>query len=169
MIIQDTLKRPSNSDSPLAQQAYELIRERILRGQLPFGATISRRQLSEELGMSTLPISEALQRLQMEALIETVPRVGTLVRIPTPDDVRGFYVVREALESQSARLFAVRASHADREELLQRAAELDAAYQACSESSGATEQQLFDLRSLHMRFHLRLAERSQCQFLYQAI
>ena len=52
--------------------------------------------------MSTLPVSEALQRLQNEALIETVPRVGTSVRIPTPQDVRGFYVVREALESPAS-------------------------------------------------------------------
>ena len=163
------MKRPSTADGRLAQQAYDLIRERILRGQLPFGASISRRQLSEELGMSTLPISEALQRLQMEALVETVPRVGTLVRIPTAQDVRGFYVVREALESQAARLFAERATPSDREELLRAAEELDAAYQACSESSGATEQQLFDLRNLHMRFHLWLAERSQCPFLYEAI
>ena len=169
MIIQDTLKRPSNSDSPLAQQAYELIRERILRGQLPFGATISRRQLSEELGMSTLPISEALQRLQMEALVEAVPRVGTLVRIPTADDIRGFYVVREALESQAARLFTEKATDAEREEVLQSATELDASYRTCAESSPATEQQLFDLRNLHMRFHLHLAERAQCPFLYQAI
>jgi len=98
-----------------------------------------------------------------------VPRVGTLVRIPTADDIRGFYVVREALESQAARLFTEKATDAEREEVLQSATELDASYRTCAESSPATEQQLFDLRNLHMRFHLHLAERAQCPFLYQAI
>src|SRR6185437_5292512 len=72
------VKRSRESASGLAQQAYDLIRERILRGQFPFGTTISRRELSQELGMSTLPVSEALQRLQNEALVVTVPRVGTM-------------------------------------------------------------------------------------------
>jgi GntR family transcriptional regulator, rspAB operon transcriptional repressor len=169
MIIAEKVKRSGSTDGRLAQQAYDLIRERILRGQLPFGVSISRRQLSEELGMSTLPISEALQRLQNEALVETVPRVGTLVRIPTPQDVRGFYVVREALESQAARLFAEKATPADRQELLQSAVELDVAYKRCAGTSGASEQQLFDLRDQHMRFHLRLAECARCPFLYEAI
>ena len=163
------MKRSGKTDGGLAQQAYDLIRERILRGQLPFGVSISRRDLSEELGMSALPVSEALQRLQNEALIETVPRVGTLVRIPTPQDVRGFYGVREALESQAARLFAERATPADRQEMLQAAADLDLAYKVCAGSTAASEQQLFNLRNQHMRFHLRLAECTRCPFLYEAI
>src|SRR5687767_11442812 len=79
---------PKDENHRLAERAYILIRQRILSGQLPFGATISPRELSAELGMSTLPISEALQRLRNEALIETVPRVGTRVRMPTPQDIR---------------------------------------------------------------------------------
>ena len=69
--------------------------------------------------MSTLPVTEALQRLQNEALVVTVPRVGTMVRIPTPQDIRGFYTVREALESQAARLFAEKARPLESRELLQ--------------------------------------------------
>ena len=119
--------------------------------------------------MSTLPISEALQRLQNELLIEAVPRVGTMVRIPTRQDVIGFYVVREALESQAARLVAEKATAEDRRELTRSASRLDAAYKVCATSSGASEQQLFDLRNLHMKFHLRLAECARCPFLYEAI
>jgi DNA-binding GntR family transcriptional regulator len=54
--------------------------------------------------MSFLPVSAAL-RLEFEGLLESQPRVGTRVRIPTIEDVTGHYVVREALESQAARLF----------------------------------------------------------------
>jgi DNA-binding GntR family transcriptional regulator len=162
------VKRSRESTSKLAQKAYDLIRERILRGQFSFGTSISRRELSEELGMSTLPVTEALQRLQNEALVVTVPRVGTMVRIPTPQDIRGFYTVREALESQAARLFAEKARPAEGRELLQLAQDLDASYKACA-SSQPSEQDLFDLRGQHMRFHLRLAEGANCPFLYEAI
>jgi DNA-binding GntR family transcriptional regulator len=71
---------------------------------------LSRRQLAEEMGMSVVPVAEALQRLETEELVESQPRVGTRLRIATPQDVRGHYVVREALETQSARLFAEKAA-----------------------------------------------------------
>ena len=94
----------------LSQQAYDLIRTGILKGQFPMGAPLSRRQLASQLGTSFLPVSEALQRLESEGMVESRPRVGTRVRVPTSQDIRGHYVIREALESQSARLFAERAT-----------------------------------------------------------
>lgn len=153
----------------LVERAYAGIREKILRGQLPLGASISRRELSRELGMSTLPVSEALQRLRTEALVETVPRVGTQVRIPTPQDIRGFYVVREALESQAARLFAEKATPTDRQELAVLAERLDGVYKTCAGLPSVSAQQLYELRDLHMEFHLRVAEGAHCPFLRQAI
>src|ERR1700735_3759583 len=89
-----------HKEEPLAEQAYYTIRERILRGTFPPGTVLSRRKLADEFSMSFLPVSEALQRLQSEGLVESRPRVGTRVRMPTADEVRGRYVVREALEAQ---------------------------------------------------------------------
>jgi DNA-binding GntR family transcriptional regulator len=165
----DKVKRAKSSDGGLGQQAYLLIRDRILSGQIPFGASVSRRELSRELGMSTLPVTDALRRLETEKLIEAIPRVGTVVRIPTRQDVIGFYVVREALESQAARLFAEKAAVADRQKLVESADGLDAAYNACAETPTASETQLFDLRKQHMNFHLELAAGTRCPFLYEAI
>src|SRR2546421_9533779 len=98
--------RASADSSSLASEAYVVVRQRILRGQLAMGQIISRRKLAAELGMSFLPVSEALLRLEIEGLLESRPRAGTRVRIPTQQDVRGHYVVREALEMQAARLFS---------------------------------------------------------------
>jgi DNA-binding GntR family transcriptional regulator len=163
------MKRPAKAKGSLGQKAYLLIRDRILSGQIPFGASVSRRELSRELGMSTLPVTEALRRLENEKLIEAVPRVGTIVRVPTRQDVLGFYVVREALESQAARLFAEKATMADRQKLVQSARSLDASYNACASSPGATERELFGLRNQHMDFHLELAAGARCPLLYEAI
>ena len=99
------LGRHENAAS-LSEQAYQLIRDRILRGELPLGAVLSRRKLAGEFGMSFLPVSEALQRLENEELVESRPRVGTRVRIPSADEVLDRYILREAVESQSARRLA---------------------------------------------------------------
>src|ERR687891_2829436 len=102
--------RDMSGTTSLAAEAYNVVRQRILRGELVLGQVISRRKLAAELGMSFLPVSEALLRLEVEGLLESRPRAGTRVRIPTRDDVRGHFVVREALEMQAASLFAERAS-----------------------------------------------------------
>ncbi len=53
--------KSSESDG-LAGEAYVTVRERILRGELAIGQVISRRKIAAELGMSFLPVSEALLR-----------------------------------------------------------------------------------------------------------
>src|SRR5579864_1605840 len=119
------VRRSSDNDG-LAGEAYVTVRERILRGELAIGQVISRRKLAAELGMSFLPVSEALLRLEHEGLLESRPRAGTRVRVPTREDVMGHYVVREALEVQAAMLFAAVATAEKRSELLRLAARVDA-------------------------------------------
>jgi len=91
-----------------------MIREAILRGKVGPGTVFSRRKLAEEFGMSFLPISEALQRLENDGLVESRPRAGTRVRVPTIEEVQGRYVVREALDAQSSRLCCERATFEER-------------------------------------------------------
>src|ERR1700731_1354905 len=89
--------RTSGSKSR-ATRAYEQIRDEILRGSLAVGDILSRRRLAEKLNMSFVPITEALQRLESEGLVESRPRIGTRVRVPTKEDILDSYVIREALE-----------------------------------------------------------------------
>jgi DNA-binding GntR family transcriptional regulator len=151
----------SLESASLAGEAYVILRERILRGQLQIGKVISRRKLANELGMSLLPVSEALMRLEFEGLLESRARAGTRVRIPTPDDVRGHYVVREALEVEAAKLFAERATATERAELQRLAARVDAL------STQAGDRFLY--LSLHEKLHRRIAECTRCQALCDAI
>jgi GntR family transcriptional regulator, rspAB operon transcriptional repressor len=139
-----------------SEQAYRAIREQILDGHFSLGAAISRR-LAVELGMSIIPVSEAVQRLVQEGLIESKPQVGTRIRIPTESDIRDRFIIREALESQSARLFAERASMAERRELHEMAEELDALYRkryANPEDSAL----IFRVNCAHVGLHMRISE-----------
>lgn len=65
-----TARPGGSSKPPLADQAYFMVRDRILGGEFPPGAVLSRRRLADEFGMSFLPISEAVQRLESEGLLD---------------------------------------------------------------------------------------------------
>ena len=148
----------------LSEIAYRAIRERILKGELPLGSPLFRRKLSAELGMSLLPVSEALNRLENEALVESRARIGTRVRHPSGAEIQEHFKVREALETQAARLFAEKASAREREELRGLAEEMDALFNRCLAGED-DPQSLYRLRSHHLRLHLRIAECTGCHAL----
>lgn len=152
----------------LSQQAYLAIRDRILKGDLVLGASLSRRRLAADLGMSMLPVAEALQRLETEGLVESRPRIGTRVCLPTLQGIRERYEVREALESQAARLFAEKASMREKLELQRMAEHVDAMFNRCA--SGENDREfLFTVHSYHSQFHLRIAECTGCRALRETI
>jgi DNA-binding GntR family transcriptional regulator len=150
----------------LSDRAYLMIREAILRGKVRPGTVFSRRKLAEDFGMSFLPISEALQRLENDGLVESRPRAGTRVRVPNIEEIRGRYVVREALEAQSARLCCERAVFEERLDLQRMADQLDTLY-SHAESGGPDFQ--FVVHTHHHELHMRIAEYARCEELKQAI
>jgi DNA-binding GntR family transcriptional regulator len=161
-------KTPPVSVASLNEQAYYTIRDLILRSKLPLGAALSRRRLAAELGMSLVPISEAIQRLENDGLLESKPQVGTRVRIPTEQDVRDRFIIREALEGQAARLFAERASLEQRQELRLMAEHLDTLFIRLGAGNADTEF-AFAVHSYHVQFHMRIAEYSGCAGLREMI
>ena len=144
----------------LSAEAYTIVRERILSGQLRLGETVSRRKLARELGMSFLPASEAMIRLEFEGLLESRPRAGTRVRVPSVDDVRGHFVVREALEVQAARLCAREATASEKAALLRLAIRVDTLAQRGASATYVT---------VHQQLHRRIADLTRCQSLCQAL
>lgn len=146
----------------LAGEAYLTVRQRILRGEVAIGQAISRRKVAAELGMSFLPVSEAFMRLELEGLLESRARAGTRVRIPTREDIAGHYAVREALEVQSARLFAEHATREEKSELARMAMRVDALGQS-------PDADRIVYLALHERLHGRIAECARCPALSEAI
>jgi len=161
-------------DSPrdrlsLSEHAYVVIRERILSGEIPLGAAVSRRKLAAELGMSLLPVAEALQLLESDGLVESRPRVGTRVCQPTADEIRERYEVREALESQAARLYSQRADVRDKLEMTRMAEHMDALFNQCAEGPVKDREFLYAVHNYHLEFHLKVAEYARCEALRQVI
>lgn len=84
------------------QQAYEVIRDRILNGDLPGGTKVVEEKLAAELGISRTPIRESLRQLSNEGLI-----VNKKVVQPTEKDLRNLFQVRILLEGFSAKSAAM--------------------------------------------------------------
>jgi DNA-binding GntR family transcriptional regulator len=146
-----------------------VIRERVLKGEIALGAPLSRRKLALELGMSLLPVAEALQALESDGLVESRPRVGTRVCLPNAEEIRERYEVREALESQSARLYAERALLRDKREMEKMAEQLDAMFNRFAAGTEHDRDFLHAVQSYHLEFHLRIAEFARCQVLREMI
>jgi DNA-binding GntR family transcriptional regulator len=143
-----------------ASNAYRVVRGRIISGEMALGAPISRRRLASELGVSFLPITEALIRLELEGLVESRPRAGTRVRIPTPQEVRDHFVVREAFEAQAAMVFARAATARDRTEVQRLARRVD---ELSERGAGG------GVSDAHVRFHRRVLKGARCPSLRAAI
>ena len=150
----------SANSSSLAAEAYTFVRRQIVRGEMAIGQSVSRRKLAAELGMSFLPVSEALLRLEFEGMLESRPRAGTRVKIPSHDEVKGHYLVREILEAEAARRFAIHATKAERAGLLKMAARVDAL---------ATKKDRGPYLALHHRLHSRIGECARCEALSAVI
>jgi DNA-binding GntR family transcriptional regulator len=145
-----------------------MVRERILRGRFCPGTVLGRRKLADEFGMSLVPIAEALQRLESDGLVESQPRVGTRVRTPSEDEVRGRYVVREALEAESAKLCCLNASFQERIELERLGDQLDTLFARARERENDSDF-FYAVQESHTNLHLRIAECSRCIQLKEAI
>jgi DNA-binding GntR family transcriptional regulator len=158
----------SGASISLADKAYAAVRNEILRGQLRPGTPLSRRRLARQLGMSVLPVTDALRRLEVDGLVESRARAGTRVRVPSENDVRELYELREALETQSARLFAERATPADRLELARLGQQVDSLFEQMAEDGGDPAFR-FSVNSRHVELHMRIAEHAGSALLQRMI
>lgn len=86
----------------LADRAYRYIRQELQEGNLTPGTQLVNRKLAERIGVSVIPVREAIHRLVSEGLVEHVPGAGAFVRNPNREDLEELYVLRDALESCAA-------------------------------------------------------------------
>jgi GntR family transcriptional regulator of vanillate catabolism len=103
----ETDKSPSRT-----VRALLAIRELILEGVLAPGSRISELSVAERTGISRTPIRAALQRLEEEGLVESIPSGGFAVKSFSQQDVFDAIEIRGALEGLAARLAAERGSSA---------------------------------------------------------
>ncbi len=87
--------------------AYDILKRRIVQNELKPGVPINENALSEEMKISKTPIREALQQLEREGLVQTIPGRGSFVTHITVQDVREIFESREIIECAVARRAAL--------------------------------------------------------------
>jgi DNA-binding GntR family transcriptional regulator len=88
---------------------YQTLREAILDGRLSPGQKLVAEALAKDLGVSRMPVREALSRLQRDGLVTIVPHKTVVVAGFSQRDVEEIYDIRSVLEAHAAPLCAVHA------------------------------------------------------------
>jgi DNA-binding GntR family transcriptional regulator len=111
---------PLSSDhghQQLKDWAADQLRSAISEGRLQPGEWLRQERLARELGVSHMPVREALKQLAAEGIVEYLPYRGMRVVEFTPEDIEDIYAVRAALEGRAARAAAQRLSPRQIDEL----------------------------------------------------
>ena len=104
-----------NRKLPLRDQIYSMVRTNILTGSIGAGQIIDEKAIALKLEVSRTPVREALKRLSDERLVEIVAQSGTRATAINRRDIEQAFLIRRALEVESAAQAALRMSqdHAD--------------------------------------------------------
>ena len=136
-----------------AQQAtHEKLRAMIFSGELQAGQRLGQEEIARQLGVSRLPVREALNRLATEGLVELKPRRGFFVVSLDVQEIEDIFEVRALLEQRAGELATERRTIVDVEELEAIVSELDDLVQ--------TEIDFDEWARLNQDFHQRLFQTS---------
>ena len=83
----------------VAAEAAEILRQRILTGDLRSGQPIRQEQIAQELGVSRIPLREALKQLEAEGFVTIEPHKGAVVSTLSLAEVEELFELRIHLES----------------------------------------------------------------------
>lgn len=135
---------------PLPDQIFAEARERILSGRLPADTPIRQDALALELGVSKIPLREALARLEGDGLVVSHPNRGFVVRPLSRADAEDVFDLRLRIEPNACVLGALKADPTAH----------DAARAAFAALDAALRNGLADIGRRNREFHLALVRPS---------
>src|SRR3989440_5788899 len=89
---------------PLRERVYQLVQRAIISGELHPGQRVRDLDLAAQLGVSRTPVREALQRLEDEGLVETLPGASTRIVPLDTQAAREAFPVVAVLHALATRL-----------------------------------------------------------------
>lgn len=149
----DTQPSAADAENTLSRRVYSVIRDDIAAGRLKPGERLVRKALAQRLGVSTIPIIEALYMLEIDGYVESRPLCGCRVRTLTLEEVDNDLMLREALECQVARICAEKVTPEGFERLRKRAVQVDRFIRADTPDPSLGNQ-------VHFEFHTELGKLS---------
>ncbi len=120
----------------LSEQIFALVRDRIVSGEIPVAAAIRQDALAAELGVSKIPLREALARLEQEGLLIARANRGFFVRPLKPAEAEEVFALRLKIEPETVARASKVATHTDKAAARAALRELDRAAVADRASVG---------------------------------
>jgi DNA-binding GntR family transcriptional regulator len=130
----------------VSEQVYNAVRDRILSGQIAPESPIRQDALSAALGVSKIPLREALTRLEQDGLVSSQPNRGYVVSPMTGAEADEVFALRLKLEPEATAIGATNASSQQRRIATEAFALLDAEAEKSEARMGV----------LNREFHLAL-------------
>ncbi|MGI4895937.1 MAG: GntR family transcriptional regulator [Janthinobacterium lividum] len=93
---------PAAEPLSLSRQIHARLRESIIRGTYPQGHKLAEVRIAEELGVSRVPLREAVPMLEMEGFVVTSPRRGAVVTTWSTKLIHDLFDLRRVLEAGAA-------------------------------------------------------------------
>ncbi|MBK8021180.1 MAG: GntR family transcriptional regulator [Chloroflexi bacterium] len=141
----------------LREHVLEMLRNAIVNGELKPGQTLVEADLASQLGVSRAPLREAINILNAEGLLETVPYHGTTVTKLARKDIEDLYSIRSLMEGFAVqRLIALGQAEVVAEQLRDICADMMAS---------ADEGNLREVNFIDRHFHDTLVASSQNELL----
>lgn len=94
----------------VSDQVYSAVRDRILIGQIAPQTPIRQDALAADLGVSKIPLREALTRLEQDGLVSSIANRGYVVRPTSPAEAHEVFALRLKLEPDATALGAATAN-----------------------------------------------------------
>lgn len=82
----------------IRRKVYDYLREKLLSGEIPPHEHLIEAKIAREIGTSRTPVREALHNLELEGLIESIPRVGYVVKPTSGQEVEEICEIRRVVE-----------------------------------------------------------------------
>jgi DNA-binding GntR family transcriptional regulator len=152
---------PANaSHKQLRKVVAENLRDSILNGYFKPGEWLRQERIAQDLGVSQMPVREAIKELAAEGLIEHIPYRGVRVVEFSKEDIEDLYAQRAFLESRAA---TVAATHITSKEL----AELNLLQDEMEKNFAPKK--VAQYRELNRHFHQLLYTASRREYLVRAL
>ena len=127
LMAMDTLTAPPGIFSTKQAMVHQILRGAIMDGRLAAGERVVIDEVARRLGVSIIPIREALHQLQSEGLVEMRPHIGPVVTGFDDTAVAEIFTLLECLEGAAARHGVARVEESDVRALEELVAEMDQA------------------------------------------
>lgn len=111
----------------LSERVFEIVRERIVTGQIGTSTPIRQDALAAELGVSKIPLREALGRLEQEGLLVSQANRGYFVQPMSAAQADEIYALRLTVEPTAAAYGATMADDTAHAQTMEAYERLDAA------------------------------------------